>query len=100
MSNVQNRGSWFCRQVKLLRQADTWHIQHSQQEERDGRGHLPLRQRDNVGHEAQRKTSYNVSKSFYSTNPGDTTHSGKIQGKANVVGEWTLTANSMLVLYF
>ena len=45
------------------------------------------------------KTSFGVSKSFYNTNHGDTQHSGKIQSKASVIGEWTLVANSMLVPY-
>ena len=45
------------------------------------------------------KTAYGVSKSSYRTNPGDTKQSGKIQDKASVISEWTLTANSMLILY-
>ena len=44
-------------------------------------------------------TSFGISKSSYSTNPGDTQHSGNIQGKASVVGEWTLIAKSILVPY-
>ena len=45
------------------------------------------------------KTASGVSEQTYQTEPGDTIQSGKIQGKASVVGEWTLTANSMLVPY-
>ena len=45
------------------------------------------------------KTSFGVFKLFYNTNPGNTQHSRKIQGKAIVVGEWTLVTNSLLVPY-
>lgn len=51
------------------------------------------------GMERSVKTAAGVSAQSYKTEPGDIKQSGKVQDKASVVCQWTLTADKMLVTY-